>query len=82
MRKFILVSAFVLASVSAHAGDSRGLVLAANDEASTAATTSDAAKPQASNSQSAKSAKKIQARRHETDEQKAHRIAAKYGVYW
>ena len=32
MRKLILISALVLASVSAHAGDSRGLILAANDE--------------------------------------------------
>ena len=32
MRKLILISAFVLASVSAQAGDSRGLVLASSDE--------------------------------------------------
>jgi hypothetical protein len=32
MRKLILISAFVLASVSAQAGQSRNLVLAANDE--------------------------------------------------
>jgi hypothetical protein len=32
MRKLILISAFVLASVSAQAGQGRGLVLAANDE--------------------------------------------------
>jgi hypothetical protein len=31
MRKFILISVFVLASVTAHAGQSRGLVLASND---------------------------------------------------
>lgn len=92
MRKLILISALVLASVSAQAGESRGLVLAANDEVKVAeaampqqATTTasaDAAKPQASNTQSAKSSKKTQTRRHETDEQKARRIAAKYGVYW
>ena len=92
MRKLILISALVLASVSAQAGESRGLVLAANDEVKVAeaatpqqATTSasaDAAKPQASNTQSAKSSKKTERRRHETDEQKARRIAAKYGVYW
>ena len=91
MRKLILISAFVLASVSAQAGESRGLVLAANDEVKVAeaatpqqATTTasaDAARPQASNTQSAKSSK-AQTRRHETDEQKARRIAAKYGVYW
>jgi hypothetical protein len=32
MRKFILVSVLVLASAAAQAGQSRGLVLAANDE--------------------------------------------------
>ena len=32
MRKLILISAFVLASVSAHAGESRNVTLAANDE--------------------------------------------------
>jgi hypothetical protein len=34
MRKFILVSILVLASAAAQAGQSRGLVLAANDEQS------------------------------------------------
>ena len=91
MRKLILISALVLASVSAQAGESRGLVLAANDEVKVAeaatpqqaitTASADAAKPQASNTQSAKSSK-TQTRRHETDEQKARRIAAKYGVYW
>jgi hypothetical protein len=91
MRKLILISAFVLASVSgsisAQAGDSRNLILAANDApaASTTApasasttTTADAA---TSKKQASKSQKKPQARR-ETDEQKARRIASKYGVYW
>jgi hypothetical protein len=32
MRKLILISAFVLASVSAQAGESRNMTLAANDE--------------------------------------------------
>jgi hypothetical protein len=32
MRKLILISVFVLASVSAHAGESRNMTLAANDE--------------------------------------------------
>jgi hypothetical protein len=32
MRKLILISAFVLASASVHAGESRGLALAANDQ--------------------------------------------------
>jgi hypothetical protein len=101
MRKLILISAFVLASVSAYAGDSRSLILAANDEPKATekvetakpeetraqesktqetnkadATAPEASKPQASRS------KKVHARRHEGDEAKARRIAARYGVYW
>jgi predicted component of type VI protein secretion system len=63
MRKLVLITALLLASASAHAGDSRGLVLAANDTpaatdtaapaaaplppAAPAAATTDAPKPQA-----------------------------------
>jgi hypothetical protein len=36
MRKFILITAMVLASATAHAGESRGLTLASNDGAATA----------------------------------------------
>ena len=61
MRKFILISALLLASASAQAA-SRGLVLAEND--TPAATT------------------EVQAKRHESDEAKARRIAARYGVSW
>ena len=39
MRKLILISAFVLASVSAQASDSRSLILAANDVPAATATT-------------------------------------------
>jgi len=35
MRKLALISALLLASVSAHAGESRGLVLASSDASST-----------------------------------------------
>ncbi|SRR5690348_4120549 len=35
MRKLVLISALLLASVSAHAGESRGLVLASGDASST-----------------------------------------------
>ena len=42
MRKLILISAFVLASVSAQAGESRNMTLAANDETKAVET----AKPQ------------------------------------
>ena len=38
MRKLILISAFVLASASVQAGESRGLALAANDQPEKAAT--------------------------------------------
>ena len=86
MRKLILVSAFVLASAVANAGEISKLVLAANDAPAAAATatpttatqTADTAKPQASRKQASRSRKT----QRETDEQKARRIAAKYGVSW
>ena len=96
MRKLILISAFVLASVSAQAGENRGLVLAANDEPQTAEKV-EAAKPVETQPGAAKAdvkadaaqpevtkprAVKTQARRHESDEAKARRIAARYGIYW
>lgn len=97
MRKLILISAFVLASVSgsisAQAGDSRNLILAANDapaasttapatpSTATTATETTTTGTSGSKKQASKSQKKPQARR-ETDEQKARRIASKYGVYW
>jgi hypothetical protein len=102
MRKLILISAFVLASVSAYAGESRSLILAANDEPKatekvetakpeetkaqestreTAQPTKAEAAPEASKPQASRS-KKVHARRHEGDEAKARRIAARYGVYW
>jgi hypothetical protein len=98
MRKLILISAFVLASVTAHAGDSRSLILAANDEPKAsekveatkpeetraqetkADVKADAAPPEASKPHASRS-KKVHAR-HEGDEAKARRIAARYGVYW
>jgi hypothetical protein len=57
MRKLILISAFVLASVSAQAGESRSLTLAANDApAATAETAKPAeAQPEAAKSEAAKS---------------------------
>ena len=107
MRKLVLMSAFVLASVAAaEAGQSRSLVLAAHDTPAPAAETAPAANPQAVQAQAqapqteaqsaqpqaapaeqpkqqaAKPAKKSYARRRESDEAKARRIAARYGVYW
>ena len=99
MRKLILITALLLASASAYAGESRGLVLAANDmpaatdtaapaaPAAVPATAAPAApKPQAdaapTKPAAAKRAKRTSAGRHESDEAKARRIAARYGVYW
>ena len=85
MGKSILISAFVLASVSAQAGQGRGLVLASNDQP-TAATSAETAKPattetktEASKPYASNSSKKTHARTWRDD---ARRIAAKYGVYW
>ncbi len=100
MRKLMLISAaaLLLASASAQADQSRGLVLAAAD--TPAATTSDTAaplppvtqnndapKPQATDpaKDTAKprpSRARIQARSYSGDEAKARRIAAKYGISW
>ena len=86
MRKLILASAFALASFVALAADSRNLVLAANDTSTAAATTAPAAEPAAAAAETAKPAapRKQAAKKpvRESDEQKARRIAAKYGVYW
>ena len=89
MHKLILISAFLLASVSAYAGEGGKLTLAAADEtkavvettATPQGTQAPESKPEASKTQASKSSKKTHAR-HEGDEQKARRIAAKYGVYW
>jgi hypothetical protein len=112
MRKLILISALLLASASAQAGESRGLVLAATDtpaittadalpqplppvaktEAKTEARTEakteariDAPKRQASEPSAAafRAAKlRAQTRRYGSDEAKARRIAARYGISW
>jgi hypothetical protein len=94
MRKFILISALLLASVSAQASQSRSLILASNDEPKAVETVKPAeakaevktdAKTDANTdatAEAAKPAKKVHAKRREGDEAKARRIAAKYGVYW
>jgi hypothetical protein len=91
MRKLILISALLLASVSAQAGEYRSLTLAANEEpkaietvkpaepAKVEETKTDTTAPKA---QASKPARKSHARRYEGDEAKARRIAARYGVYW
>ncbi|HWZ41618.1 MAG TPA: hypothetical protein VNY08_25275 [Bradyrhizobium sp.] len=96
MRNLILISAaaLLLASASAQAGQSRGLVLAAAD--TPAATTSDtpaplppvtqnneAPKPQAADTAKPRPSRaRIQARSYQSDEAKARRIAARYGISW
>jgi hypothetical protein len=126
VRKLILISAFVLASVSAQAGESRNMTLAAADETKAVETAkpqetratdakapetnapqtkapetnayqnkayqndayqndagykADAAPRQASR-QPAPRPRQTYVRRYESDEMKARRIAARYGVYW
>ena len=90
MHKLILISAFVsasiLASVSVQAQSletqSPGIQsLGANDAVETASPDGAAAKPQAAGKQASRPNKSRIVRR-ESDEQKAHRIAARYGVYW
>jgi hypothetical protein len=97
MRKLILISAFVLASVSAHAGESRNMTLAANDETKAVETAqpevtaapqtnvdakTDAAKPEGAKNHASRQPRKSHLRGYEADEAKARRIAARYGVYW
>ncbi len=94
MRKLILISALLLASASAQAG-TRGLVLAANDTPAAPTETvkpdvpkpeilkpETAATPEAAQPQASKPAKKVHVRGHESDEAKARRIAARYGISW
>lgn len=56
MRKLILISAFVLASVSAHAGESRNMTLAAADEPK-ATEKVETAKPEETRAQESKETK-------------------------
>ena len=90
MRKLMLISALLVASASAQAGQSRGLMLAANDTPAVTETTAApeppkpqaAAAPEAAQPQASKPAQKLHAKRHESDEAKARRIAASYGISW
>jgi hypothetical protein len=108
VRKFVLIAAFALASVSVQAGERIDRVPPDNDAPAAAVApaaappaTADTAKPQPSRKQasgkqaSGKQASRKQASRkqasprsrktqalRETDEQKARRIAAEYGISW
>jgi hypothetical protein len=80
MHKLILISAFVSASFLASASVQAQSV-STNDAVETASPDGAAAKPQGAGKQASKSSKSRAVRR-ESDEQKARRIAAKYGVSW
>jgi hypothetical protein len=90
MRKLMLISALCLLSASAQAGQSRDLVLAAADTPPATSTDTAQPLPPAAQNDTAKpesaqprtSRPHTQARYHESDEAKARRIAAKYGISW
>ncbi len=109
MRKFILITALLLASASVQAAPVRGLTLASNDEpasvektepvkpATTAevkpeAATPEVAKPEVAKTEAPKPevsqpkvvtpAPKVHARTYESDEARARKIAARYGISW
>jgi hypothetical protein len=98
VRKFVLIAAFALASVSVQAGERIDRVPPDNDAPAAAVApaaappaAADTTKPQpsrkqafgkqASRKQASPRSRKTQALR-ETDEQKARRIAAEYGISW
>ena len=85
MRKLILISAFVsasfLASASVQAQSLGAQGFGTNEAVETASPDGAAAKAQGAGKQASKSSKTRTTRR-ESDEQKARRIAAKYGVSW
>jgi hypothetical protein len=88
MRKFILIASFILASATAHAGETRALIMASNDdtastEQNTAQTTQSTQTTQTAPTEAAKPVKpRTAVKPRETDEQKARRIAARYGISW
>ena len=98
MRKFILISALLLASASAQASEPRGLTLASNEEPTSvekiesvklevakADVKPEASKPETSKPRASKPAQKAYARTyqgHGGDEARARTIAARYGISW
>ena len=84
MRKLILISAFVTASILASV-PVQAQSFGANDSVEGAGPDGAMAKPQGAGKQASRQASKSsksRAVRRESDEQKARRIAAKYGVSW
>ena len=88
MRKILLAAAMALACGTAHAQGGTVQIAQATstpEAAAQAAPAPQAAAPEAATApaaQPSRPAKKRQARRRETDEAEARRIAAKYGVSW
>jgi hypothetical protein len=99
MRKFILISALLLASASAQASETRGLTLASAEQPNSVEkvepvkpeaakvdvkpeATPEASTPVTSASEASKPAKQSHVARPESDEAKARRIAARYGISW
>jgi hypothetical protein len=85
MRKIMLAAAVVLACGAVHAQDLTNVQIAQATPTPDAATLPQAAAPEGAAPQAAqpsRPSKKRQAKRRETDEEKARRIAAKYGVSW
>jgi hypothetical protein len=93
MRKILLIAMMAVACEAAHAQGMSSFQVAQATSAAPAeqaapaapAPAPQAAAPDATTqpaAQFAKPAKKRQAKRRETDEEKARRIAAKYGVSW
>jgi hypothetical protein len=88
MRKFILIAALVLVSATANAGAQLAAIDSSTDTKTTV--TTDAPKAAApaeqtvksEDTQSSRPVEKPQVRKHESQEAKARRIAARYGVYW
>ncbi|MGY3442641.1 MULTISPECIES: hypothetical protein [unclassified Bradyrhizobium] len=95
MRKLVLSSAFILAAIAtAHAGQSRGLVLANADtpaqaqpavapaQAEAQPAPSQAQPAEAPRQQASQPLQRSHVHHRESDEAKARRIAARYGIYW
>ncbi|THD59844.1 MAG: hypothetical protein E7813_24360 [Bradyrhizobium sp.] len=115
MRKFVLITALLLASASAQAEQTRGLTVASNDEpasvekiesvkpqAAKAEVKPEASKPEiaqpgaakpevaktettqpeVSEPKAVKPAPKAHVRNYDSDEARARKIAARYGISW
>jgi hypothetical protein len=85
MRKLILIASLLLASAAAHATEAPCLPGASNDAAPKAEQKVEQkadARPAEAAAPAKPSRRHASAKPHEDGEQKARRIAARYGVYW